>query len=128
MGFRTGAFAKAWKIENKGNYSVVDLSTSKKNKETGKYDKDFGNKFVRFIGTAHTLASSLHDGASIKLGNVEVTNNYDKEKNKEYTNYLVFSFEIPDGNGSTSTPNTSENKGDGFMNIPDGIDEELPFN
>lgn len=24
--------------------------------------------------------------------------------------------------------NTPENYGDGFMNIPDGIDEELPFN
>lgn len=32
---------------------------------------------------------------------------------------------ISQRNGSSAGPNTS---GDGFMNIPDGIDEELPFN
>ena len=36
MGFRQDArFAKVWEIENKGNYHVVSLSTSKKNKATG---------------------------------------------------------------------------------------------
>jgi single-strand DNA-binding protein len=130
MGFRSDAFAKVWKTENKGNYSIVELSTSKKNKETGKYDTDFSSKFVRFIGTAHKMAETLQDGASIKLGNVEVTNSYDKEKKIGYTNFLVFSFEIPDGNGSNanSKPAPSQAKNNGFMNIPDGIDEELPFN
>lgn len=32
------------------------------------------------------------------------------------------------GFGQTSRPTPSEAVGDGFMNIPDGIDEELPFN
>lgn len=128
MGFRTDSFAKVWKVENKGNYSVVELSTSKKNKKTGKYDTDFSSKFVRFIGTAHTLATSLQDGASIKLGNVEVTNSYNKETKVSYTNFLVFSFEIPDGNSSSNTSKPAENKSNGFMNIPDGIEEDLPFN
>lgn len=130
MGFRQDAFAKVWKSENKGNYSVVDLSTSKKNKETNKYETDFSYKFVRFIGTAHKQLENIVDGASIKIGNCEVTNNYDKEKNVTYANYLVFSFEIPDGNNSntSSKPIPSQVKGNGFMNIPDGLDEELPFN
>ena len=33
-----------------------------------------------------------------------------------------------DAGGYTSGPEPSTAAGDGFMNIPDGIDEELPFN
>ena len=33
-----------------------------------------------------------------------------------------------DGNGAAPAPAPSGAMGDGFMNIPDGIDEELPFN
>lgn len=32
------------------------------------------------------------------------------------------------GSGSAPAPAPTGNAGDGFMNIPDGIDEELPFN
>lgn len=32
------------------------------------------------------------------------------------------------GSGSAPAPTPTGNVGDGFMNIPDGIDEELPFN
>ena len=126
MGFRTDAYAKVWAVENKGNYSVVELSTSKKNKTTNEYETDFSGKFVRFIGTAHNQVQGVTRGTSIKLGNVEVTNSYNKETKTAYTNFLVFSFEIPDGNNNSKPAPTQ--KSDGFMNIPDGIDEELPFN
>ena len=93
MGFRQDArFVKVWEVENKGNYHIVSLSTSKKNKDTNEYETYFSNKFVRFIGTAHTLAADLKKGDTIKLGSCEVTNKYDKEKNITYTNYLVYSF------------------------------------
>jgi len=130
MGFRTDAYAKVWAVENKGNYSVVNMSISKKNKENGGYDVEFSNKFVRFIGTAHKLADGLKKGDTIKLGNCDVTSVYSKEKETTYTNFLVFSFEIPDGNTKgSSKPEPSKASGDGFMSIPDGLDsEELPFN
>lgn len=128
MGFRQDArFVKVWEVENKGNYHIVSLSTSKKNKDTNEYETDFSNKFVRFIGTAHTLAADLKKGDTIKLGSCEVTNKYDKEKNTTYTNYLVYSFE-KEGDNNNSNNNQSTPKNDGFMNIPDGVDEELPFN
>ena len=122
MGFRTGTYAKVWKTEDKGNYSVVELSTSKKNKQTGKYETDFNGKFVRFIGPAHTDIKKYGDGIKIKLGDVEVTNSYNKETKISYTNFLVFSFETEENTQTAPVGN------DGFMNIPDGIDEELPFN
>ena len=127
MGFRQDArFVKVWEVENKGNYHIVSLSTSKKNKDTNEYETDFSSKFVRFIGTAHTLAADLKKGDTIKLGSCEVTNKYDKEKNTTYTNYLVYSFEKEGDNNSNN--NQSAPKNDGFENIPDGVDEELPFN
>jgi single-strand DNA-binding protein len=130
MGFRQDAYAKVWNVEDKGNYSVVELSTSKKDKQTNEYKTDFSSKFVRFIGTAHSQVKGLDKGASIKLGNCEVTNSYNKETKTSYTNFLVFSFELPNGNTSRATTNSQPQKSssDGFMNIPDGIDEELPFN
>lgn len=126
MGFRQDArFVKVWEVENKGNYHIVSLSTSKKNKDTNEYETDFSNKFVRFIGTAHTLAADLKKGDTIKLGSCEVTNKYDKEKNTTYTNYLVYSFEKEGSNtNNQSTPKTDN----GFMDIPDDVDSELPFN
>lgn len=124
MGFRQDArFAKVWEIENKGNYHVVSLSTSKKNKTTGEYETDFSNKFVRFIGTAHNEASNLKVGDAIKIGSCEVTNSYDKEKKTTYTNYLVYSFE-KEGEDSG---NNQSNSIDDFV-PPTDDSEELPFN
>lgn len=129
MGFRQDArFVKVWEVENKGNYHIVSLSTSKKNKDTNEYETDFSNKFVRFIGTAHTLAADLKKGDTIKLRSCEVTNKYDKEKNTTYTNYLVYSFEKEGDNNNSNNNQSTPKSNDGFMNIPDGIDEELPFN
>lgn len=126
MGFKQDAYAKVWKVENKGNYHVAQISTSKKNKQTDQYETDFSNNFVRFIGTAHNMAASLKDGDRIKIGSCEVTNKYDKEKNTTYTNYMVYSFEVEGGSQANTQPQKKAN--DGFMNIPDGLDEELPFN
>jgi hypothetical protein len=125
MGFRTGSYAKIWGVESKGNYSVVDMSISKKNKQSGEYETDFSSKFVRFIGTANKDAANLQKNDTIKIGECEVTSVYDKEKKTTYTNFLVFSFEKQDSNG---TKTTSKPKEEGFMNIPSDIDaDELPF-
>jgi hypothetical protein len=126
MGFRTGAYAKVWKTEDKGNYSVVELSTSKKNKQTGKYETDFNGKFVRFIGPAHTDIKKYGDGIKIKLGDVEVTNSYNKETKIGYTNFLVFSFEAEESNTNTNTGSLPTGNED-FMKIEDIDLSELPF-
>ena len=51
--FGVGSYATIWKVENKGNYDVCQLSTQKKNKETGAYETDFAEQGVRFVGKAH---------------------------------------------------------------------------
>lgn len=128
MGFGKGNYCTVWKTEDKGRYTVAEISTSKKNKETDKYETDWNNKFVRLVGTAHEQAKNFKERENIKIGSCEVTNKYDKEKNTTYTNYVIFGFEDgTDGNKPVSRPEPSKAVGDGFVNIPDGIDEELPF-
>lgn len=128
MGFRQDArFVKVWEVENKGNYHIVSLSTSKKNKDTNEYETDFSSKFVRFIGTAHTLAADLKKGDTIKLGSCEVTNKYDKEKNTTYTNYLVYSFEKEVDNNNSNNQSTPKID-NSLIDIPNDEDSELPFN
>lgn len=127
MGFRTGAYAVVWEVKaGKGNYTDVRLSVSKKNKQTDQYETDFSG-FVRFIGTAHQNASGLKEKDRIKIGDCEVTNTYDKEKKVTYTNFAVFSFENANGNNTNANQTQNNANSNGFMNIPDGIEEELPF-
>lgn len=129
MGFRQGGYAHIWNLENKGNYHVAEMSTSKKNKDTDKYETDWSNKFVRLVGTAHQQADTLDISKNVKIGACDVTNKYDKEKNTTYTNYVIFGFEDANGDGNhTVKATSSKDAGDKFMDIPDNIDEELPFN
>lgn len=102
MGFRTGAYAKVWTVEDKGNVTKVKLSTSKKNKQTDQYETDFSG-FVNFVGTAHKDASSLKDGDRIKIGDCDVTSSYNAEKKITYTNYAIFSYETTDGSSTSKT-------------------------
>ncbi len=99
MGFRTGAFAKVWEVSPMSDTSTkVRMSVSRKNKQSGKYEQDFSG-FVLAIGTAAAKkAACLKEGDRIKLGDVDVTTKYDKEKKITYTNFKMFSFEVDGGN------------------------------
>ena len=131
MGFRNGAYAKIWETDVKEKYTVASVSISKKNKQTNQYETDFSSKFVRLIGGAHAFVKNANipsNGLSVKIKECEVTNKYDKETKKEYTNFLIYAFE-EDESESKPEPKKSKNvtgKED-FMQIPDGLDEELPF-
>lgn len=117
--FGKDSYAKIWKITDNGKYSTVELSTSKKNRE-GEYETDFSSKFVRFVGKAHTLAAQLNGNEKIRLGSCGVTNKFDKERQKAYTNFIVFDFELVDGKEKKDITSKNADSGDIF-------EEELPF-
>ena len=123
MAFQDGNYAKVWEVKRNTNYTDVRLSTSRKRKDTGVYETDFSG-FVRFIGKAHQDAVNLNDGDRIKLGNVSCTRTYNKAENKNYTNFQCYSYSIGDSAPATPAPQTAAPP---VPEIPEGVDEELPF-
>lgn len=100
MGFRNGAYAKVWKIENDNGHSIkAQISTSRKNKKTEEYETDF-NSYALFSGGAYEAAKKLKDGDRVHLGDVEVRNKYDKEKRVTYTDYFIWSLQDMPDSGS----------------------------
>lgn len=81
MGFREKAFATIWSTEPiSDTLTKARISVSRKNKQSGEYETDFSG-FVSFIGTAAAKKSAcLKEKDRIRLGDVDVSNKYDKEK------------------------------------------------
>lgn len=110
IGFRTNSYAKCWEIKPVSDkHTKIRLSISKKNKDTGEYEQEFGG-YVSFVGTAcASKAAKLHAGDRIKLGDVDLKNKYDKENGVERWYPTVFSFELE---GDTSAPTRSVDSGE----------------
>lgn len=124
--FANNNYAKVWKIfpkeKKEQKYTVVQLSTSKKDKKTNNYTRDFSG-FVRLVGKAEEKAAELEAEDTIKMLMVGVTNTYNKEKRETYTQYVCFDFEF-----NSEQKQTQVNGGvdeNGFMELPD--DAKLPF-
>lgn len=126
MGFRKDSFATIWSVEPTSNtLTKARISISRKNRQTGEYENDFGG-FVSFVGTAAAQkAANLKERDRIKLGDVDVTNRYDKERNTTFTNFKIFSFEMADGAQSQQSKSTTEPQ----PHVDDGEidDDRLPF-
>jgi len=125
MGFHPGAYSMIWQVEPKGTWTKVRLNTSRKNKDTGEYEQDFSG-FVSFVGNANAKAQQLKERDRIRLGDVDVTTRYDKERNREYVNYTCFSFEMAD-NQNNSRGNVASNEVDSNPVEGDTDDDTLPF-
>lgn len=91
---------------------------------------------VAFGKTAEFVEKWFKQGSKIVVVGRLTTGSYtNKEGQKVYTTDVTVeevefaeSKSHSDGNQQSSKPAPSSAMGDGFMNIPDGIDEELPFN
>lgn len=128
MGFRSGAYAKCWSIRPvTDTMTKINISTSKKNKQTDKYEKDFSD-FVACIGTAVAKkALSLKEGDTIVLGDVEVTKSYGDDGKPTFTNYKVYSFDIAESKGKPSSAASSQKKVDEGIDYNPVEDSKLPF-
>lgn len=101
----------------------------------GKYGADFIN-CQAFGKTAETIEKYFHKGSRIlAIGEWRTGNYTDKNGNKVYTNdFAVNRVEFVDSKSENGqqrndnpNPNPMPSNADGFMQIPDSIDEELPF-
>lgn len=93
---------------------------------------------VAFGRAAEFAEKYLHQGTKIVItGRIQTGSYDDKEGRKVYTTDVVIedqefaeskNSQSSQNGGSRQAPPERSDAGDGFMNIPDGIDEELPFN
>ena len=101
----------------------------------GNYDADFIN-CVTFGKSAEFVEKYFKKGMAIGLtGRIQTGSYTNKDGQKVYTtDVVVEETEFVESKGASNTgnsnvsrpaPNTTSN--DGFINIPDGVDEELPF-
>ena len=94
---------------------------------------------VAFDRAAEFAEKYLHQGTKIAVtGRIQTGSYTNRDGQKVYTTDVVIeeqefaeSKAASENNGGfapADRPSPSSAAGDGFMNIPDGIDEELPFN
>ena len=123
------------------------VAVDRRFKREGEPDADFFN-CTSFGRQAEFVERYLHKGTKVVLsGRVQNDNYTNKDGQMVYSvRIMVDEIEFAEsknasgggndggynngggfGGGQNSAP-TPSGAGDGFMNIPDGIDEELPFN
>ena len=119
MGFRKDSFATVWETKTVSpTLTRARISITRKDKQTGEYVQDFGG-YVAFVGTAcATKAARLEEKSRIKLGDVDVSNRYDKQKNTTYTDFKVFGFELADGNSGNSSHQVDSGEPDDAGDLP----------
>ena len=106
------------------------LAVDRRFKRDGEPSADFIN-CVAFGKSAEFAEKYFHKGTKVLItGRIQTGNYTNKDGVKVYTTDVVVEDQefaeskSNNASGARQEPETSE---DGFMNIPDGIDEELPF-
>ena len=112
------------------------LAVNRRFAKDGEQSADFIN-CVAFGKTGEFVEKYFRKGNRIALsGRIQTGSYTNKDGNKVYTtDIMVEEVEFCESKGSTNAGNQPQGRpspsaavGDGFMSIPDGIEEELPFN
>ena len=121
------------------------LAVDRRFRRDGEANADFIN-CVSFGRTAEFAEKYFRQGLKIAVtGRIQTGSYTNREGQKVYTTEVVVedqefaeskatsdanagSFSHAGGFQQAPAPTPAADAGDGFMNIPDGIDEELPFN
>lgn len=122
------------KYTNDGTSIVrFGIAVDRRFKKEGGQTADFPN-IVAFGKTAEFIEKYFHKGMRIGLMGRIQTGSYDhKDGYTVYTTDVIaenveFVESKQQQEENTQAPATESSVGNGFMDIPDGIDEELPFN
>lgn len=108
--------------------SKFRLAVDRPIKKEGEPQADF-IKCIAFGKTAEFVEKYLRKGTKIALEGSWRTGSYTKDGATHYTNDCVIDrMEFVESKKDSAPQAQPSDAGDGFMNIPDGIDEELPFN
>lgn len=83
------SYAKVWKVEQKQNYTALQISTSDKQKD-GTYKNSSWN--ARIVGKAKDIG--IEKGDMIEIKSAKIESIYDKANNKTWVNVIIFDFEV----------------------------------
>ena len=105
------------------------LAVDRRWKREGEPDADFFNCTV-FGKQAEFVEKYLKQGTKVVITGRVHNNNYtNKEGQKVYSvQIIVEEIEFAESKNASAQANLPISTGDGFMSIPDGAEEELPFN
>lgn len=85
---------------------------------------EFAEKYLR-KGTKIIVTGRIQTGSYTNRDGAKVYTTDVVAEDQEFAESKAAAGQAQQGNGQAAERQTTE--GDGFMNIPDGIDEELPF-
>ena len=110
------------RFKREGDEQTADFINCVAFGRTGEFMERFGRKGTKFLveGRIQTGSYTNRDGQKVYTTDVVV-------EQVEFAESKA-SSENNGGYVPADKPSPSGAAGDGFMNIPDGIDEELPFN
>jgi single-strand DNA-binding protein len=119
--------------ENASAVARYRLAVDRRFKRDGEAEADFIS-CVAFAKNGEFAEKYLQKGTKIAItGRIQTGSYTNRDGQKVYTTDIVveeqeFAESKASGNSGTSPAPYGQANSDGFMNIPDGIDEELPFN
>ena len=121
--------------ENRMAVARYTLAVDRRARRDGEQSADFIS-CVAFGKAGEWAEKWLRKGIKIAItGRIQTGSYTNREGQKAYTTDVVIeeqefaeSRAASEGNSQNQQRQQEQSAGDGFMNIPDGIDEELPFN
>ncbi len=117
--------------ENSLAIARYSLAVDRRYRRPGEPDADFIS-CITFGKAAEFAEKYFKQGLKVTVcGRIQTGSYTNKDGQKIYTTDVVVEeqeFAESKGSGSGDRPEPSKAVGDGFVNIPDGLDEELPFN
>ena len=119
------------KTSAQGNMIVkFSMATQRKFAKDNEQQSDFHN-CVCFGKTAEFVSKYFQKGSAILVQGEQRNDNYTNKEGKKavWNNVLVNSVEFAGGGKNTNTqqPQAQIPSNDGFMNMPTGLVDELPF-
>lgn len=118
---------------NGSTVAKFSLAVNRRYKQEGQPDADF-IRCVAFGRTAEFIEKYFTKGRKMDLNGRIQTGSYTKEDGTKVftTEVVVENVEFGESKSAAPTnnetsPDSTKTSSDGFMNIPDGLDEELPF-
>lgn len=113
----------------------ITLAVDRRNRQEGQQTADFIG-CVAFGRLAEFMEKYIRQGTKIAVtGRIQTGSYTNKDGQKVYTTDVVLDdIEFAESKSGSSNNYTAPSRpapsdaGDGFMNIPDGLEDELPFN